>query len=103
MRGRGGERIGRRLGAELTCGAQLPATTRERRGKLGCGVNWAARAEREESWAGSLLCSRAGKRERDGEKGLGFFNSFSFKTFSQFKTSKHFPTFQNLFKVSNKL
>jgi hypothetical protein len=103
MRGRGGEGIGRRLGAELTCGAQLPATTRERRGKLGCGVNWAARAEREESWAGGLFCSRAGKRERDGEKGLGFFNSFSFKTFSQFKTSKHFPTFQNLFKVSNKL
>jgi hypothetical protein len=98
MRGRGGERIGRRLGAELTCGAQLPATTRERRGKLGCGVNWAARAEREESWAGSLLCSRAGKRERDGEKGLGFLTLFLLKPFHNLKL----PNIFQLFKIFSK-
>jgi hypothetical protein len=40
---------------------------------------------------------------REGFGLIDFFNSFSFKTFSTFKTSKHFPTFQNLFKVSNKL
>jgi hypothetical protein len=59
---------------------RVPAVGDRKReeGKLGCGVNWAAPTESEGSWAGSLLCSRAGKPERDGEKGLGliFFNSF---------------------------
>jgi hypothetical protein len=81
-----------RLGVTLTCGPQLAATVRKRKGGEGEGEDGPA----AEGWNLGRWAGRAERGKRGEGWGFGiFFSLSSLQTFSNFKF-KHLLTFQTL-------